>query len=220
MKPYIIFDMDGVIIDSESWYMDQLKEFLHSQGYDIPKKHLIEMRGLDAKGTFKKLEKYIVNQDKIQYLFEKYLSQIQIPNYQQIVFPHVQECIEDIFQKDIDIIIASSSPREVIEKVLIELKLYAYISYFVGREDVQYSKPNPEIYLSILKHQNGKNHYLLLKIVLMEYRAAKQAGLKVVAYYSGKFQNDQSESDLIITDHLQIIDIIMGGKNHDKRRTC
>lgn len=66
----------------------------------------------------------------------------------------------------------------------------------------------------------GKNHYLLLKIVLMEYRAAKQAGLKVVAYYSGKFQNDQSESDLIITDHLQIIDIIMGGKNHDKRRTC
>ena len=107
MKPYIIFDMDGVIIDSESWYMDQLKEFLHSQGYDIPKKHLIEMMGLDAKGTFKKLEKYIVNQDKIQYLFEKYLSQIQIPNYQQIVFPHVQECIENIFQKDIDIIIAS-----------------------------------------------------------------------------------------------------------------
>lgn len=137
-------------------HMDQLKEFLHSQGYDIPKKHLIEMMGLDAKGTFKKLEKYIVNQDKIQYLFEKYLSQIQIPNYQQIVFPHVQECIEDIFQKDIDIIIASSSPREVIEKVLIELKLYAYISYFVGREDVQYSKPNPEIYLSILKHQNGE----------------------------------------------------------------
>ena len=43
MKPYIIFDMDGVIIDSESWYMDQLKEFLHSQGYDIPKKHLIEI---------------------------------------------------------------------------------------------------------------------------------------------------------------------------------
>lgn len=183
MKPYIIFDMDGVIIDSESWYMDQLKEFLHSQGYDIPKKHLIEMMGLDAKGTFKKLEKYIVNQD-------------------------------------IDIIIASSSPREVIEKVLIELKLYAYISYFVGREDVQYSKPNPEIYLSILKHQNGEKPLFVVEDSTYGIQAAKQAGLKVVAYYSGKFQNDQSESDLIITDHLQIIDIIMGGKNHDKRRTC
>ena len=178
------------------------------------------MMGLDAKGTFKKLEKYIVNQDKIQYLFEKYLSQIQIPNYQQIVFPHVQECIEDIFQKDIDIIIASSSPREVIEKVLIELKLYAYISYFVGREDVQYSKPNPEIYLSILKHQNGEKPLFVVEDSTYGIQAAKQAGLKVVAYYSGKFQNDQSESDLIITDHLQIIDIIMGGKNHDKRRTC
>ncbi len=220
MKSYVIFDMDGVIIDSESWYMNQLNEFLYLQGYSIPKNELIETMGLDINGIFKKLEKYITaDQDEIQYLFEKYLLRIQSPNYQQIVFPHVQKCIENIFQKNIDIIIASSSPREIIEEVLVELNINSYISFFLGREDVQYTKPNPEVYLSVLKHQKGRKPLYVVEDSTFGIQAAKRAGLKVIAYHSGKFQIDQSESDFIITDHMQILDIITGGDNYDKRRT-
>ena len=208
MKPYIIFDMDGVIIDSESWYMNQLRNFFVSRGYVIPEKKMEEILGLNTKDIFDILKEYINYQGNIQYLFEKYLQELKFPNYQQIVFPNVQQCIENIFQKNIDIIIASSSPRKIIKQVLTDLNLDKYILFYMGKEDVKKTKPSPEVYQIIVRQQKYQKPLFVVEDSTFGIQAAKMAGLEVVAYYSGKFQNNQSQSDIIITNHMQLLKLL------------
>ena len=38
MNRYIIFDMDGVVIDSEGWYLNLLRNFLSNNNFNIPDK--------------------------------------------------------------------------------------------------------------------------------------------------------------------------------------
>ena len=47
MNRYIIFDMDGVVIDSEGWYLNLLRNFLSNNNFNIPDKVLMETIGLD-----------------------------------------------------------------------------------------------------------------------------------------------------------------------------
>ena len=183
MKPYIIFDMDGVIIDSESWYMNQLRNFFVSRGYVIPEKKLEEILGLNTKDIFDILKEYINYQGNIQYLFEKYLQELKFPNYQQIVFPNVKQ-------------------------VLTDLNLDKYILFYMGKEDVKKTKPSPEVYQIIVRQQKYQKPLFVVEDSTFGIQAAKMAGLEVVAYYSGKFQNNQSQSDIIITNHMQLLKLL------------
>ena len=94
MNRYIIFDMDGVVIDSEGWYLNLLRNFLSNNNFNIPDKVLMETIGLDMIHMFKRIESYISGND-IEKLIEKYLDYIKSsgePDYLEIAFPNVKDC--------------------------------------------------------------------------------------------------------------------------------
>ena len=76
MNRYIIFDMDGVVIDSEGWYLNLLRNFLSNNNFNIPDKVLMEAIGLDMIHVFKRIGSYISGND-IEKLIEKYLDYIK-----------------------------------------------------------------------------------------------------------------------------------------------
>lgn len=82
----------------------------------------------------------------------------------KIAFPNVKDCFYKLHDLNIDIVIASSSPRNVIKKVLEKLDLNRFVEFYIGREDVKNTKPDPEIYNAILKIKK-ENRCLLWKIV-------------------------------------------------------
>ena len=113
----------------------------------------METIGLDMIHVFKRIGSYISGND-IEKLIEKYLDYIKSsgePDYSKIAFPNVKDCFYKLHDLNIDIVIASSSPRNVIEKVLEKLDLNRFVEFYIGREDVQNTKPDPEIYNAILK---------------------------------------------------------------------
>lgn len=209
MNRYIIFDMDGVVIDSEGWYLNLLRNFLSNNNFNIPDKVLMETIGLDMIHMFKRIESYISGND-IEKLIEKYLDYIKSsgePDYLEIAFPNVKDCFYKLHDLNIDIVIASSSPRNVIKKVLEKLDLNRFVEFYIGREDVKNTKPDPEIYNAILKIKKGKPLFVV-EDSEFGIKSAKMAGLKVVAFNSKIYNLNQKESDYIVTDHNQIICLI------------
>ena len=89
-----------------------------------------------------------------------------------------------------------------------DLNLDKYILFYMGKEDVKKTKPSPEVYQIIVRQQKYQKPLFVVEDSTFGIQAAKMAGLEVVAYYSGKFQNNQSQSDIIITNHMQLLKLL------------
>ncbi|WP_028042723.1 HAD family hydrolase [Candidatus Stoquefichus massiliensis] len=205
MKPYIIFDMDGVIIDSETWYYKILQKYLREKRILISESRLEKSIGLSTEDF------YLQNEDMINISlqdfindYHTYINEYGIPRYEELVFPHIKDCFFELYQRGIDIIIASSSSRQTIQDVLSEIKLQKFVEFYLGAENVEKKKPNPEIYLKIVDIK-GYKPLFVVEDSYYGIQSAKAAKLKVIAYSQNVNNLNQSESDLIVYDHLEIL---------------
>lgn len=210
MKSYIIYDMDGVIIDSEGWYLKELCVYLNNRGYAIRYQQVEDAIGLDTKAIFEKLHPYFPKED-VSVLCEEYyrhIEQLGTPNYLEIVMPEIQEVFLKIKQMGIDIVVASSSPRETIKTVLQTLNLDTYVTFYLGKEDITATKPNPEIYLKAIAKSNQCLPIVAVEDSTYGIAAAKAAGIKVLAYDCSKYKIDQSQCDKVIHNHKEVLTIL------------
>lgn len=150
MNKLIIFDLDGVLIESKELHYETLNSALRKidQKYIISKdEHLSRYDGLN---TTKKLE--MLSRDKG--LDRKYFDQIwqdkQNATFQFIKQLHKSQKLIEFFKKikeeNIRIAVASNSIRETIKLALLSLGIMEYIDYYVSNEDVTRPKPYPEMY--------------------------------------------------------------------------
>ena len=158
MNKLIIFDLDGVLVDSKDWHYESLNESLQQ----VDKKFIISyeehLSCYDGLNTTKKLE--LLTEKKG--LDKKYYQQIW-ENKQKSTFKIIKnlnldykliELFKKIKEKQYLICVASNSIRETVKLCLTKLGIMEYVDYYVSNEDVKYSKPFPEMYwkcMSVLK---------------------------------------------------------------------
>jgi HAD superfamily hydrolase (TIGR01509 family) len=145
----IIFDLDGVLIDSREVHYDSLNAALLSLGYSCisREEHLSKYDGLP---TTKKLgllskEKNIPIDMHNQIWALKQEKTIEIFDS----LPYDKELIElfnFIKLNDYKIAVASNSIRNTVKTILLKLGLAQYVDYYVTNEDVRRPKPYPEMY--------------------------------------------------------------------------
>ena len=150
---YVIFDMDGVIVDSEAVY---LAGYLHAaQLYDLP---IEDMRtAVDrATGVTPMTERAIMTEtfghlpqfsmDKTYKACRDYFNNI-VETGQMRLKPGAAEILKSLEDNKISAGLASSSPRAVIDKVLGPHDLLRYFDTVVSGDMVERVKPDPEIFL-------------------------------------------------------------------------
>jgi HAD superfamily hydrolase (TIGR01509 family) len=155
----IIFDLDGVLIDSR----DKHYEALNRSISNVDKKYIISWEEhlslYDGLPTSRKLalltEKKGLPVDKYQQIWEdKQKSTIDIfseltPDYELI------EYFRKIQSEDIKIAVASNSIRNTVKIILLKLGILEYVDYFVSNEDVLRNKPFPEMYWKCMTALNA-----------------------------------------------------------------
>ncbi len=82
------------------------------------------------------------------------------------------------------------------------------ILFYMGREDVEKVKPDPEIYRRIVEKQKQARPLAVVEDSAFGIRSAKSAGLSVVAFDSGFDARNQEEGDYKIKDHFELFDIL------------
>lgn len=150
MCKLIIFDLDGVLIESKTWHYFSLNKALKEidSKYEISfEEHLAKYDGLN---TTKKLE--LLSSEKG--LDKKYFNQVW-KNKQKYTFEIINKIESNIYLINIfvklkslgcKIAVASNSIRETVKLVLLKLGILEYIDLYISNEDVKYTKPFPEMY--------------------------------------------------------------------------
>jgi HAD superfamily hydrolase (TIGR01509 family) len=176
----IIFDFDGVILDTETIDYHIVNEIYMENGVMLPL-DLWQQRIGGDKNNFDPYD-YLINcttnnLDKIELKkYKKLKYQQRIVNEE--LLPGVLSLLEETKKKKIRVGLASSSPRERIVDLLIKFNILEYFSCIVTAEDVDKVKPYPDLYLNTLELMKVDPQYVIaIEDSPTGAIAAKNAGL-------------------------------------------
>jgi len=200
----IIFDMDGVLVDSERYWRPkirkELKKYVHDWSEEDEKK--IVGMNLPTYHAYLKQRGFPLALEP----FMKFVNDIALSIYAECpLMPNVQETLSRLKEQGVRIALASSSQRNWIDFVCDHWKFDFEV--IVTGNEVEQSKPAPDIYKraaeqldlpfeSIAAIEDSKNGIL----------SAKAAGLFCYGYsYDFNKEQDLSKADEIVTDLLELL---------------
>lgn len=179
----VLFDMDGLLIDSEREYDKAMKEAITRYGHRITDDFLISVRGIPVK-EFKKRLKLEFGRD---FPVEKFRSDFKskvwenIRQYGMPVKKGAHQLIQYLVANGIRYSVATSNDRAMALELLEAADLRGVFQYMVCGDEVENGKPFPDIYLKAadLLGVNIKNT-LVLEDSYNGIRAGYSAGARVI----------------------------------------
>ena len=149
----IIFDCDGVILDSEPLFMQAAENQMHSYGISFDLKRIGDSTGITAE-LF--CEKCLNAYPEINRSFEQVLQDFFIFSNQLLMSDDLKpmdgfiEFVMAMHRRGIGLAVASSSPADYILHKLDLFNVSSLFDVIVSSDDITHSKPDPEIYLKAI----------------------------------------------------------------------
>ncbi|WP_459481837.1 HAD family hydrolase [Clostridium saccharoperbutylacetonicum] len=149
----IIFDMDGVIIDSERISFKCFQEVFKEYNYEIDEKFYLKLIGRNYAGIEDIMKKEYGDDFPFEAIYRKKadLAYEVTDRDGVIVKPGVHELMDYLKENGYKIAVATSTRRERALQLLEEAKVKAKVDFVVCGDEVENSKPNPEIFLKAAK---------------------------------------------------------------------
>ena len=215
MLQAVIFDMDGVIIDSEPFWEEAEIEIFNK--YDVPMTLAMcqEMKG-------RKIDEVVTHFHKkygFKNISNKLLVEEIIAKMQELIsekgkaMPGLYELLGFIKKKEYKIGLASSSKMELIEAVIEKLKIKSFFEVIHSAEFEPAGKPEPFVYISTAKKLNIQTqNCIAIEDSYLGIQSAQRAGMRTIAipekqiYFDKKFEiADYKVKSLNEIIHSQII---------------
>ena len=200
-KKAVIFDMDGVLIDSEPVYIEMFRTFLLEHDCRINEALLMTLAGASARETWRIMAELWyekIDPEELHRQFRREYPDFQI-DYRAVMYPGVLELLRWLKERGVIMAVASSSSEPSIRRMFEETGFGPYFSFLVSGKQFRESKSDPEIYLYTLSRLGlPKEDCLVVEDSVYGIQAAKAAGLKVVAVRDQRFSFDQSAADRLI----------------------
>jgi len=144
----VIFDMDGLMIDSEKLYLRFWVEAGVSLGYDFKYEHALSIRSLAAKFAKEKFINYFnedcyekIRNKRIE-MMDKYLESHKLEKKKGL-----DEILKFLKNKKIKMAVATATKEDKTRQYLSELNVLDYFDAVVSAHMVKNGKPKPDIYL-------------------------------------------------------------------------
>lgn len=207
----VIFDMDGVLINTEMYFMDMIRRHLDAIGAVYDDTFLYSLVGGSDPIIMKQLDP-IVNFTMSGEAFLNQINQEIIDNslpYDELKMDGVYEVLNYLQDKGYLIGLASSSPRRDIDSMTTALGITSFFHALSSGHEYEESKPNPEIYVDTLRKLGvSKEECIVIEDSNHGIKAAKGAGMYVIGMKDYHFGMDQSEADILVDNLLEVISII------------
>ena len=205
MAEAVIFDMDGVLVNTEPYHFEVEKLILREMGIEITDNELYSFVGLAADKMWERIKKAYSLRESVSSLVSA-----DIPFRVKYFRSHgkiqplegVGKLIEGIIGYGLKTAVASSSHPDLIKVVLEASELIRFFPLCLSGFQVKKGKPEPDIFIETARQLGVE----CSKCVVIEdsyngVTAAKKAGMKCVGYvnpFSGN--QDFSAADMVIDD--------------------
>lgn len=198
----VLFDMDGVIIDSEPIHFEIDVKTMAYYGIDVLPQELEKYVGMTNPEMWRLIKKeYSISQtvdEIISYQLKKKIHRLRNMDIEPI--EGITELLFELRKKGIKTAVASSSPRIFIEEVLNKFNLMSCFECIVSGEELERGKPAPDIYIETARALGVTPEEC---IVIEDSRngvlSAKEAGMECIGFKNVNSGNqDLSRADWIV----------------------
>ena len=199
----VIFDMDGVIVDTEPVHSYAYFQHFAELNIDVTPEMFTTFMGFSTRNTFQKLKELFPIDQEVEDLIQRKrdIFNDAFDNKQDLtLLDGVEKLIKDLHANGMELIVASSASKVTIDRVFKRFGLYQYFSHIVSGEDFPNSKPHPAIFefaadISIFPKENC----IVIEDSTNGVIAAKAAGIFCVGYNSehSKLQ-DLALADVVV----------------------
>ena len=197
----VLFDLDGVIADTDRTRFDLLKVLLWRRGLELRDDEYKRSVGKRTEVFLKDLFGDMLIDEEIRLVYsERKQEYREHPNRYVIAQPHVLECCKKLHAAELLLAVASASEEKDIRMVLDELRLSDFFVGVVGSDTVKNMKPHPETYLRCMEKFGFKQEECIaVEDSPTGIRSAKGAGVYCVAVTSTHTPEELFEADAIVS---------------------
>ena len=154
MKKGAIFDMDGLLFDSEKIYqnswIDTAKYFGKDNGEELTK-----MVSGSSEANCRKIIKEFYPEVDVDKFFNRVVDNaVKVFENGVDMMPGVVEILTYLKENGVKIAVASSSSREVIIKNIEHANIKKYFDVFISGDEVEHGKPDPDIFIAAAEKIN------------------------------------------------------------------
>ncbi|MDO4941640.1 MAG: HAD family phosphatase [Lachnospiraceae bacterium] len=208
MLKAVIFDMDGVIADTEPGYKITTDELLREYGIVTADDYQDQFIGVTSEFMWTTIvEEFhlpLTPDDCIRIIDEKRAILEEKDGLQPL--PNVINLIKRLYDNDFPLAVASSSSIPEINRVTELFQIKKYFQVFFSGEDCRNSKPDPEVFLKTAKAlQVCPEECLVIEDSKNGLLAAKRAGMKSIGFANPMFGNqDLSEATTTVSSFDEV----------------
>jgi HAD superfamily hydrolase (TIGR01509 family) len=216
-KPLVIFDMDGVLVDSEPVHLRLEREIFARLSLPVSEDEHHSYVGMSPRSMWTAIKSRYGLQQEVEALVaaEAAIKVREIANLPLPAIDGVSQLLRTLREDGYELAIASSSPQALIDAVTEKLGWRQQFLHAVSGEAVGRGKPHPDIFLTTAA-MCGR---VPAQCVVIEdssngVRAALAAGMKCIGYVNrNSGSQDLRNADLVVDNFLaegrrQIIELL------------
>lgn len=201
--------MDGVIVDTEPVHRYAYYKQFEELDIEVTEAMYTSFTGFSTRNTFQTLKEQFQLTHEVEDLIQRkrnIFNDAFDTKEDLELLDGVRTLIEDLHQKGIQLILASSASKVTIDRVFTRFGLHDFFTHIVSGEDFPKSKPHPAIFEHAASLSTApKENCIVIEDSTNGVRAAKAAGIYCVGYVS-EHSKDQhlDEADLVINHFKEL----------------
>lgn len=207
----VLFDMDGVIVDTEPLHRKAYFKTFNELGIDVSEELYASFTGASTKRVCDTLiEHFDLKQtfEEIAKIKRDYFKDYFYNDEEFDLISGVKGLIEHYYENGITLVLASSATMTTIDMVFEKFELEKYFSGKISGADLKESKPHPEVFL-LAAEMAGQpvENCMVIEDSTNGILAAHRAKIFCAAYRSPNSKNqDYTLADTVVSDYedLQI----------------
>lgn len=204
----IIFDMDGVLIDSEKFYMKSEQQIVESFGKEVEIDYFRQFCGTTQDHIWSNIKKDFDLPETLENLKIKAKKQLlHLFDTEEVeLIPGITEILPKLKAAGYKLAVASSTEKAIIKEHLTGLNLIQHFDFIKSAEEVAHSKPAPDVFLRTAADLNVPfSQAIVIEDSTNGIQAAKSAEMICVAFNNPIYPPvDQTKADIIIDDMTKL----------------
>ncbi|HUE74731.1 MAG TPA: HAD family phosphatase [Pirellulaceae bacterium] len=200
----VVFDLDGLMFNTEELYIDVGTELLRRRGKTFGKELLDKMMGRPSAIALQ----FMIDEHALTATVKELLAETDeifpdILRTRLMPMPGLLELLDALERHNISKAIATSSRRLFVDRVLTPFGFHSRFAFILTSEDIVHGKPHPEIYLkAAAQHGVAPQQMLVLEDSQNGLRAAVAAGAIAVAVPGDHSRSHDFTGAALVADSL------------------